>query len=156
WLLHARQARYYALSSLFLVLTLIAYSRWQRGGRWGAVAFVAVAWCWFQIDYGTVWPVFGILLLDALVQSLRADWKTSWKPVATGAALAAAILPFFFFYRLATRQSGLVDTWLHRFRGALYNVNQYVVPVIVLLAALVLVVVRRHRLPSFESRLIVL
>ena len=71
WLLHARQARYYPLTSLFLVLTLIAYGRWQQGARWGAAIFVGVAWCWFQIDYGTVWPIFGILLLDTFVHALR-------------------------------------------------------------------------------------
>src|SRR5262245_15225602 len=54
WILHSRQARYYSLTSLFLVLTLIAYGRWKPGARWGAATFVAVAWCWFQVDYGTV------------------------------------------------------------------------------------------------------
>src|SRR4051794_17607813 len=53
WILHARQCRYYSLSGLCLMLTLLAYLRWQRGGRWGATAFVTAAWCWFQVDYGT-------------------------------------------------------------------------------------------------------
>jgi len=30
WILHSRQARYYALSGLFLVLTVAAYERWRR------------------------------------------------------------------------------------------------------------------------------
>ena len=107
-LLHSRQARYYPLTSLFLVLTLIAYLRWQQGARWGGAAFVAVAWCWFQVDYGTVWPVFAILFLDAVVRSLRTDWRAAWKPVATGLSLLAAIAPFVIFYRLAHRQSGLL------------------------------------------------
>ena len=156
WLLHARQARYYALTSLLLVLTLIAYARWQRRARWGPAVFVLAAWCWFQADYGTVWPVFGILLLDALVATLRSDRRTWWKPVTTGAALAATILPFIFFYRLTTRDSGQLGTWLHRLKGALFNINEYVVPLIVVLGALVLVTVRRRRLPSFEMRMIVI
>jgi len=58
WILHARQCRYYSVSSLFLVLTLIAFARWQWGGR-SAAAFLVTAWCWFQVDYGTVLPVVG-------------------------------------------------------------------------------------------------
>src|SRR5262249_50283275 len=154
WLLHARQARYYSLSSLCLVLTLVAYTRWQQGARLGAVAFVVVAWCWFQVDYGTVWPGYGVLFVDAFVAALRADWRSAWKPAATGAALAAGIAPFVVFYRLAHRQSGLLGTWLHRWQGALFNLNEYVVPLIVVLAAVVLVVVHRRQLPPLESRLV--
>jgi hypothetical protein len=156
WLLHSRQARYYPLTSLFFVLTLIAYGRWQQGARWGATMFVVVAWCWFQIDYGTVWPVLGVVFIDAFAHSLQTHWKAAWKPLATGLALAAAIAPFILFYRLATRQSGLMDTWLHRFKGAVFNINEFVVPVVVLLAALVWLVTHWRRLPPFESRLIVL
>ena len=156
WLLHGRQARYYPLTSLFLVLTLIAYGRWQQGARWGAAVFVGVAWCWFQIDYGTVWPIFGILLLDAFVHALRTHWKAAWKPVATGLALAAGIVPYIFFYQLANRQSSQNGTWNHRFMGTVWNINEYVVPVIVVLAALALVVVRWRRLPPLESRLVVI
>src|SRR4051812_21470882 len=61
WLLHVRQARYYSLSSLCLLATLLAYLRWQQGARAGALGFVIAAWCWFQADYGTVWPVFAVL-----------------------------------------------------------------------------------------------
>lgn len=67
WVMHARQCRYYSLSSLLLVVTLAAYLRWQGGERWGATAFVLAAWCWFQVDYGTVWPVLAVLFVDALV-----------------------------------------------------------------------------------------
>jgi hypothetical protein len=156
WLLHSRQARYYSLSSLGLVLTLIAYASWQRGARWGAAVFVVVAWCWFQADYGTVWPVLGVLFADAIVRALRADWRSAWKPVVVGLALAAAIAPYIFFYRLASRQSGQLGTWAYRLKGAVLNINEYVVPLIVLLAALVLVIVRWHRLPALESRIVLL
>lgn len=156
WLLHSRQARYYPLTSLFLVLTLLAYGRWQQGARWGAGIFVVVAWCWFQIDYGTVWPVFGILLLDAFVNSLKPRWKAAWTPVATGLVLAGAIVPFIFIYRLANRQSTQNGTWLYRFMGTVFNTNEYVVPVIVLLAALVLLATQWRRLPPLESRVILI
>jgi hypothetical protein len=154
WVLHGRQARYYSLTSLFLVLTLLAYVRWQQGARFGAPVFVAVAWCWFQVDYGTVWPVFGILFLDAIVHALRADWRSAWNPVTAGLALLGAIVPFLFFYRLSHRQSGLLGTWPHRFQGALFNINEYVVPAVVVLAALVVLAIRWRRLPEIEARLI--
>src|SRR5262249_29187588 len=97
-----------------------------------------------------------VLFLDAFVHALRADGRASWKPVATGAALAAGIAPFVFFYRLGTRQSGQLGSWHDRFQGALFNLNEYVAPMIVVLAALVLVTVRPRRLPRLESRVIVL
>src|SRR5262249_40241747 len=72
WILHARQCRYYPLSSLFLVLTLTAWSRWQSGSRRGAAAFLVSAWCWFQVDYGTVLPVLAVLFVGAfLYRGLR-------------------------------------------------------------------------------------
>jgi 4-amino-4-deoxy-L-arabinose transferase-like glycosyltransferase len=43
WILHARQCRYYSLSSLFLALTFLCYAYWQRGGKWGQGAFIASA-----------------------------------------------------------------------------------------------------------------
>ena len=78
WILHARQCRYYSLSSLFLVVTLSCYARWQSGGRFGAATFVAAAWCWFQVDYGTVWPVLGVIFLDAFLSGATkpgARWR---------------------------------------------------------------------------------
>ena len=96
WILHSRQCRYYSLSSLFLVLTLSGYARWQRGGRWGAIAFVLAAWCWFQVDYGTVWPVFGVLFLDALI----AQRQMFWKPLAVGASLCGNTCSFCVLLRI--------------------------------------------------------
>jgi hypothetical protein len=90
------------------------------------------------------------------VRALRTDWRAAWKPVAAGLALAAAIAPFIFFYQLSHRQSRQIGSWLYRFRGALFNINEYVVPVIVVLAALVLVAVRWRQLPPFESRMVVI
>ena len=156
WLLHSRQARYYPLSSLFFVLTLIAYGRWQQGARHGAWVFVVVSWCWFQVDYGTVWPVFGVLFVDAIVRALRGDARHTWKPVAVGLALAAAIAPYVLFYRLTTRQSGQLGTWAYRLKGAVLNLNEYVVPAIVVLAALALVIARWRRFAPFEARFVLL
>jgi len=71
WILHCRQCRYYALSSLCLVLTLVSYMRWQRGGSWGAALTVSTALAWFLVDYGTGWPVFAVLGIDVLLTNRK-------------------------------------------------------------------------------------
>ena len=150
WILHARQCRYYSLSSLFLMVTLFGYARWQFGGRLGAAAFVAAAWCWFQVDYGTVWPVFGVLFLDAFLARRRDLWRTA----AVGAALAAAIAPFVYYYGLWGRLSVQAGDWNDRFMDDLFNMNEYVAPALVVLAAAALLARRWKKLPEPERRLV--
>ncbi len=152
WILHVRQCRYYSLSSLFLVLTLISYARWQKTrGRAHAAVFVIAAWCWFQVDYGTFWPVVGVLFLDACLAESRHDL---WKPFLTGLILAAAIAPFAYYYELWGRLSVQGGTWKTRFQDDLFNVNQYVVPAVVIGLALALLAWRWTKLPPLERRLV--
>jgi hypothetical protein len=151
WILHTRQCRYYSLSSLLLVVTLLAYARWQSGARYGAVAFVAAGWCWFQVDYGTVWPVFGVLFLYALVTRPRKVLRTT----AVGAALAATLAPFVYYYELWGRLSVQTGDWSERFTDDLFNVNEYVAPVLVLLAAIALLAWRWKKLAEQERRIVV-
>lgn len=150
WILHSRQARYYALSSLFFVLTLIAFARWQRGDRWGAPAFVMAALCWFQSDYGTVWPVFGILFAVALIEARRPLWHTLF--VAT--ALAGVLGPFVYYYELWGRRSVQAQEYGERFWANLFNLNEYVAPALVVLGATALVAHRWKVLPESERRLV--
>jgi len=150
WILHARQARYYSISSLFLVLALMAYARWQSGGRFGAAAFMTVAWCWFQVDYGTVWPVLAVLFLDAFLAAPR-----RWPQTAlVGVVLSAAIAPFAWYYELWNRRAVQEGSWTDRALDNLFNMNEYVAPAVVVLAALGLLGWRWKRLPSFERRLV--
>jgi hypothetical protein len=149
WILHSRQCRYYSLSSLFLMLTLAGYAGWQFDRRWGAVAFVTAAWGWFQVDYGTVWPVLGVLFADAVV----ADRRRLWRPALVGAVLGAAIAPFAYYYELWGRRSISVGTWPERFLLNLVNLNEYVVPVLIVGVA-ALGVYRSKALPPVERRLI--
>jgi len=151
WILHGRQARYYALSSLFLLLTVLAYDRWQRGSRWGSVLFVVAAWSWFQVDYGTVWPAFGVMFLYALIVNRRNPLPV----LIPGLALAAAIAPFVFFYQLSGRLSAQNLTWHGRFEMSLFHLNQFVIPVVVLAAATVVLSWKWRRLAEAERRLIV-
>jgi hypothetical protein len=150
WILHDRQARYYALSSLFLVLTLLAYQRWQREARLGATAFVAAAWCFFQVDYGTVWPVLGVLFVATCVAPPRGGIA---KPLAVIGALAAGIAPFVFFYELWGRRSLQLGSWAERFVANAANVNRYVVPMILLAAAAGFLAVRWRQIAAAERRM---
>jgi hypothetical protein len=148
WILHSRQSRYYSLSSLFLVVTLLAYSRWQRGARWGAAAFVVSTWCWFQVDYGTLWPVLLILFCDAFI----ASWPHPWRPALVGGILAAALLPFAYYFGLWRRHSAPTRPWDDRLLRNLLNVNEYVVPLALLLAAALLLSSRSATLQVNEQR----
>jgi hypothetical protein len=150
WVLHSRQCRYYSVSSLFLILTLLAYLRWQQGRRWGSVLFVLAAWSWFQCDYGTVWPVLAVLFTDAFV----AQRRKVWQPVLVGAALAASLAPFAYYYELGGRHAGQVYTWLQRWQANLFNMNEYVAPAVVVVAALGLLVWRWKGLAEYERRLV--
>lgn len=154
WVLHCRQCRYYSLSSLLLVLTLASYARcqWGKSDRSlrNAALFVVSAWIWFQVDYGTVWPVLGILFVDAVV----AERRTPSRPVLVGLALAAAIAPFVYYYELWDRFSAAAQPWRYRFLQNLFNLNEYVVPGVIVIAALALLVSRWKILPAVERRLV--
>ena len=148
WILHSRQCRYYALSSMFLLLTIYMYARWQRGAKWGAQFFVVAAWCWFQVDYGTLWPVLAVLFADAFIAD-RTRW---WRPLLVMSALAATISPFAYYYELWGRLSVREGTWLQRFLLNLFNINEYLLPILVAAIAFVLVVRRPRNLESSERR----
>ena len=151
WILHARQCRYYSLSSLLLVLTLLSYARWQESGKGGTVAFVAAAWCYFQIDYGAVWPVLAVLFLDAFLTR-----KHSWRHTSTVCAvLAVTIAPFLYYYELWGRGVGQNTSWKQRFLANLFNMNEYVVPVLVVLASAALLAWHWKSLAPAERRLVV-
>jgi hypothetical protein len=153
WVLHGRQCRYYSLSSLFLLLTVMGYAHWQwTGRRWGAAWFVLAAWGWFQIDYGTIWPVICVLLIDAAVSDLR-RWKSL---VCVGIALTIAVGPFVVFYDLAGRLAFQMGTWNGRFVRTLFGLNHYVVPILILVIAFALVAWRWRIFPSAERRMVVI
>lgn len=123
WILHSRQCRYYALSSLGLLLSVAAFLRWQRGGRWGAPLFVLAGWTYFQCDYGSFFPSMAVLGLVALA----GNWPRVSRAVAAFAALGAAVAPFAWYYGLHARLRNPTFTFEKRFIGNLYNLNQFVV-----------------------------
>jgi len=150
WILHSRQCRYYPLSSLLLLLTLLAYMRWQSGRRWGAAAFVLSAWCWFQVDFGTVWPVFAVLFVAAFLTRAHSFGRTT----GVGAVLAAVLAPFVIYYGLWSRRSVQAGDWTERFHGNLFNMNQYIVPAVVVVLAAALLAQRWKSIAAEERRLV--
>ena len=154
WILHSRQCRYYSLSGFFFVLTLFAYVRWQRGRPWGAAAFFTACWCWFHVDYGTVWPIFGVLFGAALLDAFFSGQRSCWKVVGIGTGLAVALAPSVYYYELWGRKSVQVGTWTYRFLTTCFNVNQYVIPLTVLIPVVVLLVWRWRRLQKDERHLV--
>lgn len=152
WILHSRQARYYPLSSLFVVVTLMSYARWQNGRRWGACAFIAAAWGWFQVDFGTLWPVLVILFADAFI----ADRRRIWRPLTVAGCVAATLLPFMYYFQLWRRHVVPARPWDDRFLRNLFNMNQFVVPMLVLILAIVLLSHRWNSLAVPERRVIVI
>ncbi|MGE5049005.1 MAG: glycosyltransferase family 39 protein, partial [Deltaproteobacteria bacterium] len=123
WILHARQCRYYALSSLALLMTFAAWDRWQRRGRFGAAAFVAAGFFYFQVEFGSFFPTMAVLA----VLSVRAAWPRPRSALGVFAALAAAVAPFAWYYELYGRRFASLISFRTRFVGNLFNMNQYVV-----------------------------
>lgn len=152
WILHCRQCRYYSVSSLLLVLTLFAYLRWQDGARWGRTRFVLAAWCWFQVDYGTIWPVLAVLFLDSLLARRQGFRRTVW----AAASLAAAMAPFLWYYELWGRHMVPARGRPEILAITLFNANEYVAPLLLVLAAAALVVGRWKKLDVAERHLVVI
>jgi hypothetical protein len=150
WVLQARQCRYPTISSLFLVLALMTYARWQSDARWGAAAFIATVWLWFQVDYGTVFPVLAVLFLDSFLAEPRRWHRTAF----AGAVLAATLAPCAWYYQIWRRHDVPIGTWSTRATANLFNINEYVAPAMVLVAAWVLLGRRSEHLPSLERRLV--
>jgi Dolichyl-phosphate-mannose-protein mannosyltransferase len=150
WFLHARQCRYYSTATLGLLATLFAYYRWQERKRFGASLFVVCGWLWFHNDFGSPWPVFGILFLDALRAS-RVRWRNT---LATFAILGLALVPFVFFYELTTRIKASFKPWDYKFNWTLFTANQFQLPLLIAAAAAVFLVLDRRRGPSAERRIV--
>jgi len=128
WVLHMRQCRYYAPSSLLLLLTFITYMRWQQASRFGAVLFILTAWTWFQFDYGTFWPVVGVLAVGALLSRDRPAIRS----LAVFALLGACVAPWVVYYELLSRLKETIFGWQYRLGGTIFNFNQYVIPLVLL------------------------
>jgi hypothetical protein len=156
WFLHMRQCRYYALSGLFLLVTLHCYLRWQEGRRWGATAFVAAVWVWFQQDFGSLWPVLAVLALDAVVLN-RKDRKRLAETALAFAAIGITIAPFVFYYELLYNRPDVTSAgWPERLQTFLFETNQFLIPLVMILLALCFLWKERYEEGAGGRRLVVL
>ncbi len=146
WVMHMRQCRYYALSSLFLLVTLEAYLRWQEGRRWGGLIFIGTAWLWFQMDYGSVWPVLGILGLHSGISGVRRIGETVWVFIG----FCAVTVPFCFFYELAGRTRHSTFQWPNEI-GMLFQLNQFQLPLVIVPVAIFLLWFKRGERSNTQS-----
>jgi hypothetical protein len=147
WVMHMRQCRYYALSSLFLLVTLEAYLRWREGRRWGGPVFILSAWMWFQMDYGSVWPVLGILGLHAVITRPRRLGET----VLVFAGFCAVTAPFCIFYELAGRTKHMAIQWSSSLWTLVSEVNQFQLPLAIIPVVLWLLWVNRKDRSNTQS-----
>jgi hypothetical protein len=142
WILHARQCRYYALSSCATVATLAAFVGWQRGSRWGAPLFVAAAWCYFQCDFGSFFPTLFVLGTLAVVRA----WPRPARALAVLGALALCVAPFAWYYDLLHRRRPPAQEFGPFLQHTLGGIDRYVVGLSVVAAAVVLLWRRRRAL----------
>ena len=127
WVLHMRQCRYYAPSSMLLLLTFVTYLRWRDRGAWGSGLFVLTAWCFFQCDFGTFWPVTFVLLVDAA-------WSFRGRRFELARAvllLAVLIGPWIWYLELFSRLKPRLTGFWHSLTVLLFNFNQYQLPLVV-------------------------
>lgn len=139
WVLHMRQCRYYALSSLLLLATFEAYLRWKEGRLRGGLLFIAAAWTWFQVDFGSVWPVLAVLGVDAIISRKRRISET----VLVFIEFCAGTAPFCLYYELSGRLKSAAFPWSERACGMLFELNQFQLPLIMIPLALCLIWVNR-------------
>lgn len=150
WVLHSRQCRYYALTCLLVLVLLMVYAHWQRGNRIFGALFVVAAWCLFQVDFGTFWPVILLLLF-------LAGWRT-WPRVTEPALLAlsagVAVAPWVWYYELFDRLKISAAPWSEKFLTNLFTMNQFMIPLLVLIAAGLTLLVRRREYPALQRQLL--
>jgi len=147
WVMHMRQCRYYALSSLFLLVTLETYLRWSEGRRWGGLVFIGAAWMWFQMDYGSVWPVLGILGRHALITRTRRLGEI----VLVFTGFCAVTAPFCLYYHLAGRTEHMAIQWSNAIWSMLFEVNQFQFPLAMIPVVLWLLWLKRRDGPNTQS-----
>lgn len=76
--------------------------------------------------------------------------------LGVGLGLAAAMAPFLWYYQLWGRHSTPIRDWNELFRMNLFNLNEYIAPVTLVLAAAALVGWRWKKLDHAERSLVAL
>jgi hypothetical protein len=153
WLLHMRQCRYYALSTLLLLVSVTAFLRWRDGRRFGAAGFVAAGWAYFQVDYGSFWPAMAALFGYAAIADGAS--RTRLQPLlVTGGVLLAAVAPWVFYYELPDRFQQSTLEFATRLGGHAQLLDRYVLALPVAIAAPLVFLRRRASLTPGLRRLL--
>jgi len=150
WIIHSRQCRYYALTSLMVMVVLMVYAYWQQGGRFGGLFFILAAWCWFQVDFSSFWPVIGILLMLAAVHA----WPKWTKLASVALALMITIAPWVWYYEIFERLKTSAETWSDKFSNNLFHMNQFMIPMVVLIAVYLLLAFRWRKVLPLQRQLL--
>lgn len=138
WYAHVRQCRYYALSSLFTLTTMRFYWGWLEGNRWSPLGVIVSSWLLFQMDFGAFWPVVGAIFIYSWIDRSKSPALI----LGVFTTIGLSILPFIFFYSMLDRLKGATVHWLHRLLGEVFQINQYITPLVILAAACALLYTR--------------
>ncbi|MGE0538169.1 MAG: ArnT family glycosyltransferase [Pirellulales bacterium] len=141
WVLHMRQCRYYAPASLLLLGTFLAYLRWSENQRFGLLVFVVAAFGLFQCDFGSFWPVIGVLALDGA----RSFHGRRRELLMGFVALACLVAPWVWYYQLFGRLKPRLAEFWASLAATIYNLNEYQFPLLAVGVLIPLVVLRRAR-----------
>ena len=150
WIFHGRQCRYYALTGLMLMITMMVYAYWQKGGRFGWAFFVLSAWCWFQVDFGSFWPAIGILLMIATVHA----WPRWTETVKVTMILAITIAPWVWYYEIFGRIKTSAASWPIKLFGNLFHMNQFMIPIIFFISAGLLLIYKWNKISLLQRQLL--
>jgi 4-amino-4-deoxy-L-arabinose transferase-like glycosyltransferase len=138
FLLHMRQCRYYAPACFSTVWLLLAYVRLVQGRRWAPLGFVLAAFALFQSNYITLTVVLLATALHfALVQRDRRRWKAL---VCSYGSTLLLVAPWAYFFMRRTSVAVSFD-YVRSIKSlgfALYSINRYVFPLVLLLVPIAL------------------
>lgn len=159
FLLLMRQDRYYALATLFTLVTLDAYLYLRMGTPWAIPYFVLTAVLLYQSHYGAFFPTLAALGLHWL---LSPPERKAWPRFLAATGLIALLtLPWAAFMRVLNRgQAFRLDRfWSHLGQHAVY-ITGWIFPVALLVALLVALVRssrgQRWSLTSLQAQFCVL
>lgn len=152
WFFHVRQCRYYAPSSFFLLLSFTAWFSFREGRRFGGLQFVVASFLLFQSDFGSFFSLLGVASLDALL----ADRRRRIRSILVLSVVALSILPFVFQYELMGRLKTQFVPWSGRFLASVIFLNQYQLPLLLVLLLGLLLWFGRARIAARERGMVLL
>ncbi len=142
FLLHMRQCRYYALAILFTQGILLAYAGLLRGRKFSGIGLIACSVLLFHSNYGLCLPLLMVLGVHALLFGRKRISILSSVIIMGG--IAAFTVPYA-VYASIFRTGSRLDTSYYGFNilNYLICINNYALPLILPIAALVMILLLR-------------